>query len=141
MIDDPDVRGLDRPPRRERVKVPGKVEDIETIRRRALLAGRAAADVKAEDVRVMDMSGLVTYTDFFVLCTGRTPRLSRRISEEIAFRLKEEGVVPMGVEGGGEADWILMDYVDFVVHIFTPTAREFYRLDVLWKQASVETVE
>ena len=73
---------------------------------------------------------------------GRNYRLTKRIAEEIGFKLKKEvGVVPMGTEGTAAGDSILLDYADIVVHVFTPEAREFYRLDVLWKQAPVESVE
>ena len=102
-------------------------------------AANAALDVKAEDVKVLDVRGLVTYTDFMVLCTGRNSRLTRRIAEEVSLRLKAEtGLLPLGIEGGKGGDWILIDFVDFVVHVFTPEAREFYRLEVLWRQATVE---
>ena len=128
--------------RRERPRDPNAPVDLETIHQRALLAARAAAGVKAEDVKVLDMHELVTYTDFLVLCTGRNVRLTRRIAEEASFRLKqEEGLLPAGNEGAAGGEWILVDYLDFMVHVFTPEARDFYRLDVLWKQAPVETVE
>jgi ribosome-associated protein len=133
---------LEAATRRERPRGPHAPVDLETIHQRALLAARAAAGVKAEDVKVLDMHELVTYTDFLVLCTGRNARLTRRIAEEVSFRLKqEEGILPAGNEGAGGGEWILVDYLDFMVHVFTPEARDFYRLDVLWKQAPVETVE
>ena len=98
-------------------------------------------DVKADEVKILDMHELVTYTDFLVVCTGGNVRLTRRIAEEVAFRLKAEaGVLPVGTEGAGGGEWILLDFLDFIVHVFTPKAREFYRLDVLWKQAPAETV-
>jgi ribosome-associated protein len=116
--------------------------DIETIHERARLAGRAAAGVKAEDVKILDMHELVTYTDYLVLCTGRNVRLTKRIAEEVGFKLKQgEGLLPAGSEGVGDGEWILLDYLDFMVHVFTPEARDFYRLDVLWKRAPVETIE
>lgn len=134
----PDLESLER---RERPRTTGTPADVELIHRRALVAARAALDLKADDVKILDMRQLVTYTDFLVLCTGRNPRLTKRIAEEIGFRLKsQEGLLPMGTEGTAAGDWILLDYADFVVHIFTPEAREFYRLDVLWKQAPVEHV-
>ena len=115
--------------------------DLEAIRQRALLAAKAASDVKADEVKILDMHELVTYTDFLVLCTGRNARLTRHVAEEVAFRLKTEaGVLPVSTEGAGGGEWILLDFLDFIVHIFTPKAREFYRLDVLWKQAPVEAV-
>lgn len=95
--------------------------------------------MKAENVKVLDMHELVTYTDFMVLCTGRNARLTRRIAEEVAHRVKRDtGLLPAGTEGTSVGDWILVDFLDFVLHVFTPEAREFYRLDVLWKQAPAE---
>jgi len=133
---------LEAATRRERPRDPDAPVDLETIHERALLAARAAAGVKAEDVKILDMHELVTYTDFLVVCTGRNARLTRRIAEEVSFKLKqEEGILPAGNEGAGGGEWILVDYLDFMVHVFTPEARDFYRLDVLWKQAPVETVE
>jgi ribosome-associated protein len=115
---------------------------IETIHERARLAARVAAAVKGQDVKVLDMRNLVTYTDYLVMCTGRNVRLTRRIAEEVVFRLKEaEGLLAAGTEGLGGGEWILLDYLDFMVHVFTPEARDFYRLDVLWKQAPTEIVE
>jgi ribosome-associated protein len=128
--------------RRERPRDPDAPVDLEAIRERARLAARAAAGVKAEDVKVLDMHELVTYTDFLVVCTGRNVRLTRRIAEEVSFKLKQEdGILPAGSEGAAGGEWILLDYLDFMVHVFTPEARDFYRLDVLWKRAPVETVE
>ena len=98
--------------------------------------------VKAEDVKILDMHELVTYTDYFILCTGRNARLTRRIAEEVTFKLKRDvGLLPKSTEGAGSGEWILLDYLDLVVHVFTPAAREFYRLDVLWKQAPAESVD
>ena len=135
----PDLAGLEQ---RERPAPTGDPADLELIHHRAMLAAMAAVNVKAEEVRILDMHEVVTYTDYLVLCTGRNARLTKRIAEEIGFKLKgEAGVLPTGTEGTAAGDWILLDYLDFVVHIFTPEAREFYRLDVLWKQAAVETVE
>ncbi len=133
---------LEAATRRERPRHAGALADIETIHERARLAARAAAGVKAEDVKILDMHELVTYTDYLVVCTGRNVRLTKRIAEDVAFQLKQEhGLLPAGREGAGGGEWILLDYLDFMVHAFTPEAREFYRLDVLWKRAPAETVE
>ncbi len=135
----PDLASLER---RERPQTAGSPVDLEVIHSRALLAAKAAVDVKADDVKILDMHELVTYTDFLVVCTGRNTRLTRRIAEEVAFKLKAEtGLLPAGTEGTTSGEWILLDFLDFVVHVFTPEAREFYRLDVLWKQAPAEAVE
>jgi ribosome-associated protein len=105
----------------------------------ARLAAAAADDKKASDIVLLDMRGLVAYTDYLVLATGQTPRQTKAIADEIRRRVKEEtGVFPRRVEGDREADWVLMDYIDIVVHIFTPQARDFYRLDRLWHDAPSE---
>lgn len=113
----------------------------EEIRSWARRAAAVALELKAEDIHILDMRELVTYTDFLVVCSARSSRQARRISEEIGLKLKTElGLRPDGTEGDASAEWILLDYLDFIVHIFTADKREFYRLDVLWKEASVETV-
>jgi ribosome-associated protein len=128
--------------RRERPRDRVAAADLETIHERARLAASAAAGVKAEDVKILDMHELVSYTDYLVVCTGRNVRLTKRIADEVGFKVKQEsGLIPAGSEGAGTGEWILLDYLDFMVHVFTPEAREFYRLDVLWKRAPAETVE
>jgi ribosome-associated protein len=95
----------------------------------------AALDKKAHDVVALDMRGVVTYTDFFVICTGNTERQTQSIEDGIYQGLKrgdETQILPERVEGRTEARWILMDYGDCVVHIFTPAARDYYRLEMLW---------
>jgi ribosome-associated protein len=94
-----------------------------------------ALDRKARDVVVLDMRGVVGYTDFFVLATGNTERQTHAIEDAIYQRLKNTGderLLPERVEGKSEGRWILMDYLDCVVHIFTPAARDYYRLETLW---------
>ena len=108
------------------------------------LADRIAAiasDRKAIDIRVLDVSGMVGYTDFFVICSGNTERQTKAIHDAIHEDLKAEGVLPRRTEGAREARWVLMDYLDAVVHIFTPDAREFYRLEQLWGEAPSRSVE
>ncbi len=111
----------------------------------AALADRIAtiaSDRKAIDIRVVDLRGLVGYTDFLVICSGNTERQTRAIHDSIHRELKDEsGLSPRRSEGAQEARWILLDYLDCVVHVFTPEAREFYRLDVLWGDAPQRTVE
>ena len=95
----------------------------------------AALDKKARDVLVLDMRDVVSYTDFFVICTGNSERQTQAIEDGIYQGLKhsDDGrVLPERVEGHTEARWILMDYLDCVVHIFTPAARDYYRLESLW---------
>jgi ribosome-associated protein len=94
-----------------------------------------ALDRKAQDVVVLDMRGVVSYTDFFVIATGNSERQTRAIEDAIHQRLKQSGderLLPERVEGHTEGRWILMDYLDCVVHIFTGPARDYYRLETLW---------
>jgi ribosome-associated protein len=94
-----------------------------------------ASDRKAVDIRVLDVRGMVSYTDFFVICSGRSERQTKAIHDAVYESLKGEGVLPRRVEGARESRWVLMDYLDAVVHVFTPDAREFYRLEQLWGEA------
>ena len=94
-----------------------------------------ASDRKAIDIRVLDVRGMVGYTDYFVICSGNTERQTKAIHDAVYESLKACGVLPRRVEGAREARWVLMDYLDAVVHIFTPDAREFYRLEQLWGEA------
>jgi ribosome-associated protein len=101
----------------------------------AAIAGYAA-DKKAVDVVELDLRGVVGYTDYFLICSGNTARQSRAIKDAILEGLKREhGTTPRRVEGTPEGGWVLIDYIDVVVHVFTPQAREFYRLEQLWGEA------
>ena len=91
---------------------------------------------KAEEVVVLDMRGLVTYTDFLAICTARGERQAKAIVDEVRLRVKREaGLLPGGVDGGGEAGWTILDYLDCVLHVFTPDARRRYGLEDLWHEA------
>jgi ribosome-associated protein len=101
-----------------------------------------AADKKAADVRILDLRGIVSYTDYFVICSGNTERQTKAIHDAIHEELKKShGLLPRRVEGNREARWVLMDYFDCVVHIFTPEARAYYRLEQLWGEAPAREVE
>jgi ribosome-associated protein len=101
-----------------------------------------ALEKKAHEVLELDMRGLVGYTDFFLICSGNTDRQVKAIHDAIHEGAKRAlGILPRRVEGAGRAQWVLMDYLDVVVHIFTPTTREFYRLEQLWGEAPARTVE
>ena len=79
------------------------------------------------------MRPVCTYTDFFVVCTGRNPRQAKAIHDEVHSTLKHEhGLLPRSVDGAAESTWIVADYLDVVLHVFTPEARAFYRLEDLW---------
>jgi ribosome-associated protein len=103
------------------------------------LARRLAAiadSKKAEDVVALDMRKLVAYTDFLVICTARNDRQAAAIVDEVRLRVKREsGVLPGGVDGGGEAGWTILDYLDCVLHVFTSEARDRYQLEDLWRDA------
>ena len=87
----------------------------------------------AADVVILDMRPVCSYTDFFVVCTGQNPRQAKAIYDEVRERLKkEERLIPRTVAGEREARWILADYLDVVLHVFTPEARQYYRLEELW---------
>jgi ribosome-associated protein len=95
-----------------------------------------ASDVKAIDLVELDLREVLGYTDSFVIATGNTDRQTKAIHDRIHEGLKKEHrILPRRVEGLAEGRWILMDYLDVVVHIFTPDAREFYRLEQLWGEA------
>ena len=100
------------------------------------LAGRVAelaSDRKAAEIVVIDLREIVGYTDYFVICTGNTERQTKAIHDAIHQDLRDRHrILPRRVEGQGQARWILMDYLDCVVHIFTPAARDYYRLEKLW---------
>jgi ribosome-associated protein len=109
--------------------------------RLAELIAAYAADVKAIDPVELDLRDVLGYTDYFVICTGNTDRQTKAIHDRVHQGLKKEhGVLPRRVEGLAEARWILMDYLDVVVHVFTPEAREFYRLEQLWGEAPKRAV-
>ncbi len=98
-------------------------------------AAELALDRKAEDVLALDLRGVSTATDFFVLATGNSDIQVRAIAEHILEGLATAGVRPLHVEGLERARWVLLDFVDFVVHVFHPQARGFYQLELLWGDA------
>jgi len=99
---------------------------------------RYAADKKAGDVVELDLRGLLGYTDWFLICSGNTERQTKAIHDGILAGCKHEhATLPRRVEGLSKGDWILMDYLDVVVHIFTPAMREYYRLEQLWGEVPV----
>ncbi len=117
---------------------------LEPARDSAALAERIAAiasDRKAIDIRILDVREIVGYTDAFVVMSGNTDRQTKAIHDAIYQQLKDDDILPRRVEGARQARWILMDYLDCVVHIFTPEARGFYRLEQLWGEAPARAVD
>ena len=111
--------------RRKSVRLPAQV----------VQATRAAEDKKATDVVVLDLRKAAGFTDYFVLCSGSNARQIRAIADSVMAALADEGVKPAHVEGYDRADWVLLDYFDFIVHIFQPETRLFYGLERLWGNA------
>ncbi|MGA7217175.1 MAG: ribosome silencing factor [Candidatus Sulfotelmatobacter sp.] len=106
------------------------------LKQQVTAAIQACLDKKAEELSILEMgknSG--AFTDYFVLCNGTNPRQVQAIADEVELRLKGAGVRPAHVEGYKQGEWILVDYVDFVVHVFSEKARKFYDLERLWKTA------
>jgi ribosome-associated protein len=95
----------------------------------------AALDKKAQDVVVLDLRGTPAFTDFFVLCSGQTQRQVKAVADAVEEALRAARVKPAHVEGYDRAEWVLMDFFTFIVHVFTPQTREFYSLERLWGDA------
>lgn len=93
----------------------------------------AALDKKAQDAVVLDLKEICSFTDYFLICTGTSTRHNQSIADSVAEALKRHGVRPLHIEGHSEGEWILLDYVDFVVHVFSARSREFYDLERLWR--------
>jgi ribosome-associated protein len=94
-----------------------------------------ADDKKATDLVALDVRQLVGYTDYLVICTARNERQAKAVHDEVYHQLKRDGWLPARVEGVREAEWVLMDYLDAVLHVFTPELRGRYRLETLWGEA------
>jgi len=98
-------------------------------------AVRAAQDRKALDLSVLDLERTSSFTSYFLICTGTSVRHAQAICDAIAEKLEKGGLTPAHIEGYSQAEWILMDYLNFVVHIFLERTRRFYDLERLWKNA------
>jgi ribosome-associated protein len=109
-------------------RTPGLPEDL-------TLAARMAYEKKASDVVTLDLRKAQAFTDFFFICTGQNARQVKAIADAIEAALATEGHKPAHVEGYDRANWILLDYFTFVVHVFAPEAREFYDIERLWGSA------
>lgn len=115
--------------------MPGRPPDAEESRQAAVAAARAAAAKQAEHITILDVHGLIVITDYFVICSGATERQVRTIVEEVEKALRDLGRKPVRREGESERRWVLLDYVDLVVHVFTEQEREYYELERLWGDA------
>ena len=120
---------------------PAPVERPDTARPRAVDIAQAGLDKKAEDVLVLDVRGLTSYADYFVLMTADSDRQAGAIADAVDEKLKEQGATKVGVEGYESGRWILVDYGDVVAHVFSREARGFYDLEGLWADAPRFKVE
>ena len=99
------------------------------------VATQAAEEKQAKDLRVLDLRDVTSFADYFIICNGTNTRQNQAISDEIEAQLKKLGEYPNSIEGYENAEWILMDYGDYLVHIFTEKARQYYDLERLWRDA------
>jgi len=100
------------------------------------VAVRAAESKKATEIRVLDLTGITSFADYFVICTGANQRQIQAIADEVGLQIKHQaGELPLSLEGYNQAEWVLADYGDLLVHIFSPKAREYYDLERLWRSA------
>jgi ribosome-associated protein len=117
-----------------------EVEQIKSPTPTWLLAVRAAESKKATDIKVLDLTGITSFADFFVICTGSNARQVQAITDEVGLQMKQQvRELPLSLEGYDQAEWVLLDYGDLLVHVFSPKAREYYDLERLWRSA--KTVE
>jgi ribosome-associated protein len=119
-------------PRKPRTSRPSKAPRLPG---EVMTAIRAARDKKAAEVVVLDLRKAGAFTDYFVVCTGANPRQVHAIADAVGQALKADRVPPSHVEGYARAEWILLDYFNFIVHVFSPAARAFYGLERLWGSA------
>ncbi|HWR49480.1 MAG TPA: ribosome silencing factor [Bryobacteraceae bacterium] len=106
-----------------------------------LAAARAADSKKASAIRVLDLREITTFAEYFLVCTGNNQRQIQAIADDVHHELKQDGRIPLGIEGYDKAEWVLLDYGDFLVHVFSEAARKFYDLERLWRAAKDVPVE
>ena len=109
-----------------------KTTNTKVIPESVKISVEASRMKKAEDIVVLDLTGISSFTDFFIIMHGNSARQNVAIFEGIDEELKDRSIRPLSVEGKDNAEWILMDYGEFIVHIFSPNAREYYSLEKLW---------
>jgi ribosome-associated protein len=120
---------------RMKKRAPGSKPGPKRLTSEVTRAVRAALDKKANDVVVLDLRHTPAFTDFFVLCSGQNARQVKAIADSVEESLRAVKIRPAHVEGYDRAEWILMDFFSFIVHVFSPTTREFYGLERLWGDA------
>lgn len=100
-----------------------------------MIAARAAGEKKATDTVILDLRDIASFTEYFVICTGASTRQVQAISNSVEEELRKSGRRPSHIEGYSSAEWILLDYGDFIVHVFSAASRRFYDLERLWRDA------
>jgi ribosome-associated protein len=115
--------------------VPGSDATHAESREIAVTAARAAAAKQAADVTILDVHGLIVITDYFVICSGQTDRQIKTLVEEVEKAVRDIGEKPIRREGDADSGWVLLDYIDVVVHVFAQEEREYYDLERLWRDA------
>jgi ribosome silencing factor RsfS/YbeB/iojap len=111
------------------------IEVSEESLAKAFLAVQAAANKKAENIKILDLKKLSSFTDYFVVCSGQSDRQVQAIADSIVIELKEDGFTPISMEGYREGRWVLVDYGDVVIHVFLDALREYYDIEQLWQNA------
>jgi len=104
------------------------------------LVEHSLEDMKAIDVKVLDVSKITSIADYMLVCSGNSTRHVKAIAKELVEQAKANGVKPLGVEGEQEAEWVLVDLADIIVHIMLPKARDFYNLEKLWSAEETEAI-
>lgn len=127
---------------RVRSTFPGFIEERQQTTPESLwqAAVEAAETKQAKDIKVLDLREITTFADFFVVCSGANARQIQAIADEIETQMKQIGEYPSSVEGYQNAEWVLLDYGDYLIHIFTDKARQYYDLERLWRDAKTVAV-
>ncbi|MFL6216610.1 MAG: ribosome silencing factor [Blastocatellia bacterium] len=115
----------------ESAEQPARLETEEAV----MMAARAAADKKAADMIILDLRDVAQFTEFFLICTANNPRQVQAVTDAIEESLRQAGKRPTHIEGYAAAEWVLLDYGDFIAHVFSPASRRFYDLERLWRDA------
>jgi ribosome-associated protein len=118
--------------RKETIDSNPTAPDIQEL---VMVAARAATEKKADELVLLDLREVASFTEFFLICTGANTRQVQAISNEIEERLRDRGKKPLHIEGYSSGEWILLDYGDFIVHVFSVASRRFYDLERLWRDA------
>jgi ribosome-associated protein len=122
-------------PDEESLSDPALSPEDQEIFEQVRIAARAAEEKKAQDLTVLRLAAITEFTDYFVICTGNSTRQTQAIADAVIEQLKKIKVRPLHTEGYHSAEWVLIDYGTFVVHVFTENARRFYDLERLWRDA------